>query len=95
MIGINRETGRALSGLDHIKQSISDIITTPSNSRVMRRDYGCGLFYLIDNPVSPEFKIRAIAEIYKSVSVWESRVKIESVSITTDENRLFIFTDRS
>ena len=48
MIGMNAKTGKALSGVDHLKQSIQDIVTTPLGSRVMRRDYGCGLFDLLD-----------------------------------------------
>jgi phage baseplate assembly protein W len=40
MQGMNRNTGRKLSGVDHLRQSIVDILTTPIGSRVMRRDYG-------------------------------------------------------
>ncbi|MGL4827152.1 MAG: GPW/gp25 family protein, partial [Vibrionaceae bacterium] len=47
---MNRFTGYSISELQHIKQSIQDILTTPLGSRVMRRDYGSAIFELIDQP---------------------------------------------
>ena len=35
---MNRNTGRAVAGLEHLRQSVADILTTPVGSRVMRRD---------------------------------------------------------
>lgn len=49
-LGMNAATGRAVSATDHIVQSVRDILITPVGSRVMRRDYGSELFYLIDHP---------------------------------------------
>ena len=43
-------SGKPISGLDHLRQSIADILTTPIGSRVMRRDYGSLLPGLIDQP---------------------------------------------
>ena len=48
MLGINAYTGESLSGLDHLRQSIADILSTPLNTRVMRRDYGSRIPELID-----------------------------------------------
>ena len=50
-MGMNVLNGRSLTGLDHLKQSIADILNTPIGSRVMRRDYGSKLFSLIDAPL--------------------------------------------
>ncbi|HAL68756.1 MAG TPA: phage baseplate protein, partial [Pseudomonas sp.] len=36
MIGLDRRTGESISGLDHLRQSIEDILTTPLGSRRMR-----------------------------------------------------------
>ena len=47
MTGMDRETGKSLSGIEHLRQSIRDILTTPIGSRVMRRDYGSRLFELL------------------------------------------------
>lgn len=50
MNGVNNRTGKRLSGADHLRQSVSDILTTPVGSRVLVRDYGSDLFSLVDNP---------------------------------------------
>ncbi|MDH5633057.1 MAG: GPW/gp25 family protein [Gammaproteobacteria bacterium] len=50
MKGMNEHTGRAVSGLDHLRQSIKRLFSTPIRSRVMRRDYGANIFGLIDHP---------------------------------------------
>lgn len=50
MNGVNSWTGKRLSGTDHLRQSISDILSTPVGSRVLVRDYGSNLFSLVDNP---------------------------------------------
>ena len=51
MIGVDASTGRALDGMQHLGQSIGDILMTPMGSRVMRRDYGSLLTELIDQPI--------------------------------------------
>ena len=43
MIGMDRHTGASLSGVEHLRQSIADILTTPLGSRRMRPAYGCQL----------------------------------------------------
>ena len=55
-------TATLLGGLDHLRQSIIDILTTPIGTRVMRPDYGSRLFELIDRPVNAEFLVDLYAE---------------------------------
>ena len=50
--GINQRDGTLLSDEAHLRQSITDILTTPLGSRVLRRDYGSRLYELIDAPIS-------------------------------------------
>ena len=38
MNGVNSRTGKRLSGSDHLRQSVSDILSTPLGSRVLVRD---------------------------------------------------------
>ena len=82
MLGMNAQTGRSLSGLAHLKQSIIDIITTPKGSRVMRRDYGCGLFDLVDRPYSPSLVGDVTMDISQSLALWEPRFELESVAVS-------------
>lgn len=79
MIGINKSTGQALGGLDHLKQSIRDILLTPIGTRVMRRDYGSRLFELIDAPMNGQTIIDIIAATAEALDRWEPRIKVERV----------------
>jgi phage baseplate assembly protein W len=42
MIGTNATSRKPLAGIEHLRQSIRDILTTPIGSRIMRRDFGSG-----------------------------------------------------
>lgn len=83
MRGMDTNTGRALSGIDHLKQSVRDILTTPIGSRVMRRDYGSRLFELIDNPTNPETMADIVAESAQALRKWESRIEVSRVIVTS------------
>lgn len=52
MQGMNEKTGKYLSDVEYLKQSIKTIITTRIRSRVMRRNFGSNAFNRIDNPIS-------------------------------------------
>lgn len=80
MIGMNRETGRALSGIDHLRQSITDILTTPLGARIMRREYGSRLFELTDAPMNQSTLIEIYSATIDALSRWEPRFKVESVN---------------
>ncbi|HGS4463214.1 TPA: GPW/gp25 family protein [Vibrio metschnikovii] len=83
MRGMDANTGRALSGVDHLKQSVRDILTTPIGSRVMRRDYGSRLFDLIDNPGNPETVADIVAESAQALRKWEKRIEVSRVLVTS------------
>jgi uncharacterized protein len=79
MNGINSSTGKSLSGVDHLRQSISDILTTPIGSRVMRRDYGSRIFELIDAPMNRSTLLQLYASTAESLQKWEPRFKLQKV----------------
>lgn len=81
LAGMNRASGKSLSGDEHLAQSIADIITTPLGSRVMRRDYGCLLFELIDKPLGPATMLLASMAIAIALARWEPRIELRSVRI--------------
>lgn len=81
MSGMNKNTGRAIANIDHLRQSIADIITTPLGSRVMRRDYGCLVPALIDQPDNQPTRARLAAAVASSLMRWEPRVTITRVQI--------------
>lgn len=82
MRGMSSETGKTISGIEHLKQSIVDILTTPIGTRVMRRDYGSRLFELIDHPIVPGFAQELYAAVAEALENWERRFKPKRVQIT-------------
>lgn len=81
MTGMDRVTGRHLSGTDHLRQSIADILTTPVGSRVMRRDYGSLLPELIDQPQNAATTVQLYAATCAALLRWEPRLRLSRVSI--------------
>ena len=78
---MNRETGGAISDLDHINQSIADILTTPLGSRRMRPDYGSKLRRFVDLPVTEGWKSAVQAEAARAIGRWEPEFKLEQVRV--------------
>ncbi|UDQ97809.1 GPW/gp25 family protein [Lentisphaerota bacterium WC36G] len=85
MNGINNATGKTLTGIDHLKQSIADILNTPIGSRVMRPTYGSNIFKLIDNPVNETFKINIFAATAEALKKWEPRFKLSFIDLEMSE----------
>ena len=82
LTGMSRTTGKAISGDEHLEQSITDIITTPLGSRLMPcRDYGCLLFDLIDRPLGAATALLCSMAIAIALARWEPRIELQSVQI--------------
>ena len=79
--GMNAQTGRLLTGLDHLKQSIADILHTRIGSRVMRRTYGSNLFERIDQPQNDLTRVGIIADIAEAIDKWEPRFRLTQVKL--------------
>nr|WP_034990109.1 GPW/gp25 family protein [Bartonella schoenbuchensis] len=84
-IGMNCETGKSMIGLDHLRQSIMDILMTRIGTRVMRRDYGSRVLDLIDDPVNETFKVAIYAAVAEALDRWEPRLKLKQVNLTSVE----------
>ncbi|WP_462402177.1 GPW/gp25 family protein [Pseudomonas sp. Marseille-QA0332] len=82
MIGLDRRTGQPISGLDHLRQSIEDILTTPIGSRRMRPEYGSQLRRYVDLPVNEGWKSAVQAEVARALGRWEPRLQLERVKVT-------------
>lgn len=86
MNGMNRSTGQMLSGVDHLRQSIEDILTTPIGSRVMRRDYGSRLYQLVDAPINRALLVEIYSATAEALIKWEprfelTRVRVENITV--------------
>lgn len=76
---MNRETGGAIGDLDHITQSIADILTTRIGTRVMRREYGSLLPELVDHPFNDATRLRVYAATVMALMRWEPRISLNRV----------------
>lgn len=82
MIGMDRRTGRSLSGEAHVAQSQADILTTPLGTRPMREEYGSLLPELLDQPDTPANRARVYAATVMALRRWEPRRRIRQVRLT-------------
>lgn len=80
MIGMDQNTGRTLAAIDHLRQSVRDILTTRIGTRVMRRAYGSRLPDLIDAPLNGDTLVDLYAETVVALSTWEPRISVEQVT---------------
>lgn len=83
MLGLNAQTGQPLAGIDHLRQSIRDILTTRIGTRVMRRDYGSRLPALIDRPMTPRLAMDLYSSTAEALARWEPRFKLTRVRIAS------------
>ncbi|ADW72345.1 MULTISPECIES: GPW/gp25 family protein [Rahnella] len=83
-LGMNRNSGMAIEDLDHIRQSVSDILNTPVGSRVMRRNYGSLLSELIDQPQNGALQLQMMAICYTALLQWEPRISLNAITFETD-----------
>lgn len=84
--GMSRSTGQRIDQTNHILQSVRDILMTPIGSRVMRRDYGSLLPFLIDSPINAYFIMQLRASVIHALMRWETRVTPMRIELLTDDN---------
>ncbi|MCQ1869009.1 GPW/gp25 family protein [Escherichia coli] len=82
MIGIDSATGRYLHSNEHLRQSVTDILSTPVGSRVLLREYGSRLFSLLDNPQDDFTRVRIVRETVTALERWEPRLTIRRVEVS-------------
>lgn len=82
-LGFSALTGQRITDIDHVRQSVSDILRTPVGSRIARRTYGSLLFRMTDSPDNPAFKLQLMAACYTALLRWEPRILIEKIVISS------------
>ncbi len=90
--GMSKSTGVAITDSEHISQSITDILTTPVGSRIMRRGYGSEIFKLLDAPMNGATRLRIMAATVMAIINWEPRVKVTAMSIDITYNGLMVLS---
>ena len=79
--GMNRSTGKDLTDLDHLRQSVMDILLTPIGTRILLRDYGSRLSQILDFPMNGQTRIDLIAAAAAALKKWEPRLNILRIKV--------------
>jgi phage baseplate assembly protein W len=78
---MNRTTGRSMTELEHLRQSVGDILSTPIGTRVMRREYGSQVPMLVDQPDNRLTELRLLSAAASALMRWEPRLSVAQMSI--------------
>ncbi len=92
-LGMNSQTGLSISEVEHIRQSVRDILVTPVGSRVMRREYGSLLAQMIDQPQSPALRLQIMAACYSAIQKWEPRVSLTTITFERSDTDGGLYVD--
>lgn len=80
--GMSNASGKELTGIEHLTQSIRDILSTPLGTRVFRRDYGSRIPELVDKPINDSLVADMRAAVAEALYKWEPRVRLTRVQVT-------------
>lgn len=84
MIAMNASTGASMTLLDHIRQSVRDILMTPIGTRIYRRSYGSEIPELIDQPLHGVTILRIYAAVAYRLALWEPRISLSAINLNRD-----------
>lgn len=89
MAGIDRHTGRVITGLDGAYQGVEVTLGTRLASRVMRREFGGGVIELLGRSLTPPLFAAWKQLVATAIDLWEPRFKVRRVGYvgTVDEIR--------
>ena len=88
---MNINTGRSIEDMEHLRQSITNILSTPIGSRIMRRDYGSRLFKRLDAPLTGELLAEIYADVVEALFSYEPRFEVTNVSVVSmDQGHLIL-----
>lgn len=81
-LGIDRETGKTLTGWDHVLQSLQDIFVTPIGARIMREWYGSLVPKALGRNITREEILPVMSSITAAIEQWEPRFAVTSIDIS-------------
>lgn len=93
--GMDRETGKLITGLPYLRQRFFDALNTPLGSLVGRRQYGSRLYEMIDRNVDDTFRMDVYIRVAEAVAnpangLEDYRLSEMTISKTAD-NHISIF----
>lgn len=84
LVGMDRATGKTITGADVIAAQIADVVTTPLGTRIMREDYGCLLFDLVDLPLNAATMLLQNMAAAQAITQWIDGVDVTRAVISGD-----------
>lgn len=84
LVGMDRATGKTITGTDVIAGRIADVVTTPLGTRVMREDYGSLLFDLVDLPLNAATMLLQNMAAAQAITQWIDGVTVNKAAISGD-----------
>lgn len=82
--GMNASTGRSITAIEHLSQSIADILSTRIGSRVERREYGSAVPDYIDAAMTTVQRTRCYGAAAAALLRWEPRLKLARIQLLAD-----------
>ena len=81
--GMNPEGTGSLTDHDQLWQSVTKILTTPTGSRVMCRDFGSVVPDLLDAPQNAVTRMQLMGAT--AIALWEPRISLTTVNVVFSE----------
>ena len=81
MRGMDASTGGRIDGLEHLRQSLGDILATPRGSRIMRRNYGSDLYEHVDRPMNDSLIADIQGAVALAVGSLEPRLHLQRIVV--------------
>jgi phage baseplate assembly protein W len=79
-----------------IKEAIWLILSTSKGERVMRLDFGCGIYDFVFAPINTTAIGLVEASVREALTLWEPRIELVNVNVSADkaeEGKLLINID--
>ena len=78
---MDMNTGKVITDIEYLRQSIWRILSTPIGERIMRPEFGSRLPDLVDHPFNASTRLAMEAATSDSLARWEPTFDIEEVEV--------------
>lgn len=84
--GIDRNTGKSLTGWEHTVQSIMVILETKIGERVMRRNFGSAVPGVLGRNLVPSTLLKFYTAVSIAIALWEPRFRVRKFEYPQSKN---------
>lgn len=82
-MGTHRDTGAAITGIEDVRQSVTEILNTPQRTRPLAPTFGLGMRQMIDQPMDARGRARLTTGVMDALKP-ERRVAVKRVRKEVD-----------